>query len=223
MRDFGNIAGMLYEKNWSEGFGGNISICIRNEGEVHMRECCDDLHPVSMDINMDLNPLNNSVIAITVSGSRMYEIPDNPEHYIALLYIENGTLFNMTGKKPSSELMAHLCAYIANQSINALIHTHPPYSIAASELSDTENKFNRTLKESHTEFELIFSRGVAVMDRKKPGSMELAKETARLLAERPFVIWRNHGVIAGADNLYSAFDLIDIVEKCSHIALLKII
>lgn len=223
MRDFGQIARMLYEKGWSEGFGGNISVCIRSEGEHIIDKCCKDIHPVSMDINIDTNPLNNSIIAITESGSRMYEVGNNPAKHIAILFIENGSVFNMSNKTPSSELIAHLQTYISNPSFNALIHTHPPFTIAASELTDTENKFNRTLKESHTEFSIIFNKGIAVIERKKPGSMELAQETAKRLSELPLAVWKHHGVIAGESDIYRAFDLIDVVEKCSHIALLKII
>ncbi len=222
-KDFSRIARLLYEKNWSEGFGGNFSVRFTSEAKQFLEHCCKNkLIPANIPIDMDVNPLNNNVILITVSGSRMYEIPENPTEYTAVIFIENNTVFSMNGKKPSSELIAHLSAYIANDNINAIIHTHPPYTIAIAETMESEGKINRALKESHTEFSLIFPKGIAVIERKKPGSRELAEETSKRMSDTPFVIWKRHGIIAGAENLFHAFDLTDVVEKCARISMISL-
>ncbi len=222
--DFSKIATLLYEKNYSEGFGGNLSICISKDAKHILKDyCLKDISPTEIDLDIDVDPLNNDVIIITTTGSRMYQVKDNAENYISVLFIDNGTIFNMNGKIPSSELKAHIASYIANTEIGALVHTHPPYLIAASDIFDSKKNFNKALIDSHAEFNLVFRDGIGMLETIAPGSDKLAAKTAEKFKTYPLVIWKNHGAIAGANDLFTAFDYIDIVEKCSKIALMKIV
>ncbi len=222
--DFSKIATLLYEKNYSEGFGGNFSICISKDAKHILKDyCLQDINPTEINLDIDVDPLNNDLIIITTAGSRMHQIKDNVEDYLSVLFIDNGTIFNMNGKMPSSELKAHIASYIANTEIGALIHTHPPYLTAASDIFDSKKNFNKSLIDSHTEFDLVFKNGIGMIGVITPGSDELAEKTADKFKTYPLVIWKKHGAIAGAKDLFTAFDYIDIVEKCSQIALMKII
>ncbi len=106
--------------------------------------------------------------------------------------------------KPSSETFLHLGIYNERDDINAIVHTHSPhaagFSMSGKELKRLEG------------FGKIENPYIASVKYSKPGSNELAKDTARMMKKEDVVILKNHGVVAAGINLDEATLLAEFIE-----------
>jgi L-fuculose-phosphate aldolase len=120
----------------------------------------------------------------------------------------------MNGPAPedaSSELRVHRAVY-RTSACAAIIHAHPPYSVAASL---TLNKV--VPKDSEGE---MFCPVIPVV-RGRPGSDGLAKSVAAGLTRAPVVIARGHGTFAAGKTLDEAYMYTSLAEHaCKVLALL---
>lgn len=118
---------------------------------------------------------------------------------------------------PSSELSLHLEVYKRVDEARAILHLHPPMTLAVAELG--------------IDFELgVFSeatygvRCIAKIPFIKPGTVELAEAVGRALQETGcnIAILEKHGVVAySANSLYEALDAIEALEDLSRILLAR--
>ncbi len=108
--------------------------------------------------------------------------------------------------KPSSEYMLHLEIYKKRKDANAIIHTHPPYTVAYS-ISKIEPDYNLTV-----EFKLIV-KNIKFCSFEKPGTVELAKKVADMMDDTNCVIMENHGLVVCAEDLSTAKILTEEVEN----------
>jgi L-fuculose-phosphate aldolase len=100
----------------------------------------------------------------------------------------------------SSETPLHLSCYKADGRIGAVVHAHPPYSIAAAE------KTGR-LETISYEFDCVLGeRPVPVVDFLEPGSRGLGEAVARHIGEgAAAVLLRKHGTVSVGADLEQAF------------------
>src|SRR5690554_1218043 len=74
------------------------------------------------------------VMYLSPSGYALEEI--EPDEWIGV-HIESQEIVEAkSAARPSSEVLMHLFAYQHNPSLKAIVHTHPPYCIALSLVSD---------------------------------------------------------------------------------------
>lgn len=115
----------------------------------------------------------------------------------------NGNVLQGEGK-PSSETFMHLGIYNAREDINAVAHTHSPYaagfSMSKKELKRLEG------------FGPIENPYIPSVKYSKPGSMELADDTAEIMKNEDAVILKNHGVVAAGVNLDESILLAEFIE-----------
>ncbi|MGB9936288.1 MAG: class II aldolase/adducin family protein [Methanobacterium sp.] len=106
--------------------------------------------------------------------------------------------------KPSSETFLHLGIYNERDDINAIVHTHSPhaagFSMSGKELKRLEG------------FGKIENPYIPSVKYSKPGSSELAKDTAEIMKNEDAVILKNHGVVAAGINLNEATLLAQFIE-----------
>lgn len=218
--DISRAASLLYERGYSEGFGGNVSVRI-DGSDLDMLQCCTDFKPRKLDMALDLNPLNNNVIIITATGSRMYQVRDDPVDNTTIIFIEQGNAFLMKEKEPSSELKCHIGIYSVCSDFGSIVHTHPPYSTALCARYSGMKDINKVLHEAHGEFDIVFPGGIGLIEDRKPGSDKLSADIISVFREYSTVLMRRHGIISGSSDIFKAFDNIDIIEKCASIAMLS--
>ncbi|MFO8061697.1 MAG: class II aldolase/adducin family protein [bacterium] len=218
--DISRAAGLLFDRGYSEGFGGNVSVRIDGT-DLNMLDCCRDYKPRKLDMALDLNPLNNDVIIITTTGSRMYQVRDNPVDKTTIIFIEQGNAFLMKENEPSSELKCHIGIYSVCSDFSSIVHTHPPYSTALCARYSGIKDLNSVLKKAHGEFDIVFPRGIGFVENRKPGSEQLSSDIISAFREYSTVLMRRHGIISGSTDIFKAFDNIDIIEKCASIAILS--
>jgi L-fuculose-phosphate aldolase len=107
----------------------------------------------------------------------------------------------------SSETPLHIACYKVSPDIGAVIHVHPPYTIAAS----GKVAF---LEDISYEFECILGKSVPVIDYIEPGSQDLASAVAEKVTEGArAVMLKKHGSIAVGKNLEEAYIRILALER----------
>lgn len=106
--------------------------------------------------------------------------------------------------KPSSETFMHIGIYNSREDINAVAHTHSPYAAGFS-------MSNQKLKRLEG-FGPIENPYIPSVKYSKPGSIELANDTAEMMRNEDAVILKNHGVVAAGINLNEAVLLAEFIE-----------
>ncbi|MBD3427230.1 MAG: hypothetical protein GF409_08435 [Candidatus Omnitrophica bacterium] len=109
----------------------------------------------------------------------------------------------------SSEVPLHAACYSQSGDTGAVVHVHPPYTIAvAGKMS--------SLQDISYEFECILGGEVPVIGYLEPGSLELARAVAGELAKGAgAVMLRKHGAIAVGACLEEAFLRVLALERAS--------
>lgn len=121
---------------------------------------------------------------------------------------------SLTGDAPteaSSEYRVHRAVY-ATTNHTAIVHAHPPYSIAASLV------MNEILPEDSEG--VMFCPLIPVVTG-APGTQEVANNVARALLTSKLVIARGHGTFAAGATLDDAYVLTSLAEHSCRILALK--
>jgi len=114
----------------------------------------------------------------------------------------------------SMETPMHIEIYKARPDINAIIHAHPVF-LSFFTIYNKELNCN-LISESKAVLNKAIYAKYALM-----GTTKLAKIVAQASKKGNFIILKNHGVIALATNLLSAFDIIEIAENTAKLNLLN--
>ena len=106
----------------------------------------------------------------------------------------------------------HLGCYKARKDIFAVIHTHPPYSVAYGMLG-------RTLKAFTPDFVGIIGSNVPAVEFAMPSSKEIANRVIKVIKNHNAVLMTNHGLLTVGSNLKEAYYRTLFVEDaCKSLA-----
>ncbi len=158
---------------------------------------------------------DTSKVAITKSGisKGMVGIKD-----IIIIDMDGNVLEGE--KHPSSETFLHLGIYNERKDINAVVHTHSPH---ATGFSMSGKKIKRL-----EGFGKIENHYISSVKYSRPGSSELANDTAQMMKDEDAVVLKNHGVVTAGVNLSEATLLAEFIEDIAktqfiaHLLSLKI-
>ncbi len=110
---------------------------------------------------------------------------------------------------PTSEWEMHLNLYRTRPEFNAVIHAHTMWSTVLACLRQGLPATNYMIA--------VAGKDVRVAEYATYGTHELAMNAAKAMEGRRAAILANHGVIAGAQDLKNAFNIIDELEYCAEI------
>jgi L-fuculose-phosphate aldolase len=117
--------------------------------------------------------------------------------------------------RPTSELPLHLALYRAHPEIGAVVHTHPPYTLA---LLLAGFDFSR-----HHLFEgRLYLGKIVRVPALPPGSEELARAVAEALADSRVALLEGHGAVTVGRDLTEALNLTLVLEKVSRVTYLTL-
>lgn len=154
--------------------------------------------------NLSVFNRERGLMAITPSGIDFFEIK---EEDIVIMNLEGQVV---EGEKlPSSEWYMHLIQYQKREDLDAVIHAHTTYGTVLAVLREP-------LPASHYMI-AVAGKDVRVADYATYGTKELAENAAEAMKDRRAVFLANHGILAGAQDLLNAFNIIEEVEYCSKI------
>ncbi len=149
-----------------------------------------------------------NIMLISPSG---FDIADIEQEQWVAVDIETGGVGGTT-LRPSSEVLMHLACYRDHQDVQAVVHTHPPYCIAQSTITQEQP--------------MLFPDQVALVGTigfvpyVLPTTLEMARLVSQKLYDSPAVVLGNHGLVTVGRNLREAFYRTEICESGAMIYLL---
>ncbi len=116
----------------------------------------------------------------------------------------------LEGGQPSSELPMHLAIYRARPEVKAVIHAHPPYTLAL-ELAGHD------FSETHLIEAALFLGEIQTVPFAVPGTEEVPEKLGPFLSQGKVFVLSRHGAVTLGQNLAEAFNLMCILEKVSQV------
>ncbi len=222
------VAGFLWQNGWAERNAGNLSYNVTHFFD-ELPDEFDFEAPVTLPRTFP--HLNNQLLLITATGSRMRDVAaDIPANVCLLQIIDGGKAYRKLTKPepgkmltPTSELPTHLAIHdklcAEGRPEKVIIHTHPVRLIAMTHIRDFCNQsvINNILWSMQPETCIFIHDGLGFVPYLQTGSDALAEATLAALDQHRVVLWEKHGCLAIGEDAWEAFDLIDIAEKSADI------
>ena len=186
-------------KNWSEEeTRGRQALC-------RIGALCYERHYIAAaDGNLSMR-LSDGTLLITPTGAmKGFLTPAN----LAKTDMQGRSVDD--GPKASSEILIHLVAYEERPDVKAVIHAHPPYSVAM------------TVAEVDLQVPIIPEivvtiGGIPTAPLGTPGTPELPETIREIIRCSDTLIMKNHGSVTVGDNLMDAYKKLDMIEHTAHI------
>ncbi len=219
------VAGYLWQKGWAERNGGNIT--------VNITEYVDDeikgMQPISevKSIGLTLPHLKGAYFFCKGTNRRMRDLARRP--------MENGSVIRILDDcasyviiadnpvAPTSELPSHLMVHDhlieIGSPYRASLHTHPIELVAMTHIRKFLGKdvLSHLLWSMIPETKAFCPKGLGIIPYELPSSLELAKETVAQLDDYDVAMWEKHGVFAIDNDIFQAFDQVDVLNKSAQI------
>lgn len=224
--DVAEVAGYLWQKGWAERNGGNITVNVTDNIDDDVR-AMPAISP-AVPIGVTLPNLKGKYFFCKGTNRRMRDLARNP--------MENGSVIRITDDcahyeiiadnpvKPTSELPSHLAVhnYLIGKgsTYKASLHTHPIELVAMSHNPEFLKKdvLTRILWSMIPETKAFAPRGLGMVPYMLPSSVELAQATIKSIDyDYDVVMWEKHGVFAVEEDIISAFDQVDVLNKSANI------
>ncbi|WP_409276049.1 L-fuculose-phosphate aldolase [Neobacillus sp. SCS-31] len=154
--------------------------------------------------NISIFNREKGLAAISPSGLDYFET--TPED-IVVIDLDGNVVDG--ARKPSSELEMHLIFYRKRDDIDALVHTHSPFAKTIASL--------RWELPAVSYLVAYAGPNVRCSDYATFGTRELAEAAFKGMEDRRAVLLANHGLIAGANNIATAFTIAEEIEFCAQI------
>lgn len=143
---------------------------------------------------------DNGVDVISITPT-MKSLGNIKEEDVVLIDIDGN---NLTKGTPSSEIYLHLAIYKEKKDTRGIVHTHSPF---ATGFAFSDKRIKRL-----EGFGKITSPYLADIEYEKPGSIELANKSAKILKNEDVLILKKHGVLSTAKSVKEACSLAEFVE-----------
>ena len=101
--------------------------------------------------------------------------------------------------------------------INAIIHSHNPFTVIAAELGIELNP------NEYVETRYAIGECIKYVEPLPPGTIELAKKISEALEDCNVCILRRHGVVAVGSDIYKALDIVEALEDLAKMNIVKYI
>ncbi|HAM38033.1 MAG: fructose-bisphosphate aldolase [Elusimicrobia bacterium RIFOXYC2_FULL_34_12] len=155
----------------------------------------------------------DNTVYMKVSGACFEDTKESD--YIAV-NLKTGKNIN-DNRKPTCEIQMHLACYYTRKDISAVIHTHPPYSIAYA-------MQGKTLKAFTPDFVGIISSNVPTIKFAVPSSKNIANKVSEVIKNHNAILMANHGLLTVGSNLKEAYYRTLYVESaCKTVVASKIL
>ncbi len=219
-------AGYLWQKGWAERNGGNITVNVTEYADDMMRDMPAISKPIA--IGMALPNLKGSFFFCKGTQKRMRDLARRPmENGSVIRILDDCAHYEIIADNlvmPTSELPSHLAVhnYLIGKgsSYKASLHTHPIELVAMSHNREFMEKdvLTRMLWSMIPETKAFAPRGLGMVPYMLPSSTALADATINAIDDDyDVVMWEKHGVFAVENDIMSAFDQVDVLNKSANI------
>lgn len=116
----------------------------------------------------------------------------------------------LQGTKPSSEILMHLAIYRHREDVKAVIHAHPPYTLAL-------DLAGHNFQETYLAEGAIFLKEIKRIPFAIPGTEEVPQALEKDLAQGQVFVLSRHGAVTLGRNLAEAYNLMCVLEQVSKV------
>lgn len=221
------VAGYLWQRNWAEANGGNISVNLTRFADKEMLELPSSGTGVALA--EEVPAIAGNIFYVTGTGKRMRDVACSPLDFGAIIRVTvDGKRFEIISEKavkPTSEMPSHLSIHnylkVKNTGYNVVLHTHPTELIALTHCPPFLDSayLSRTLWAMIPETRVLIPKGLGVVPYVLTGTPELALATIHCLQKHDVIMWEKHGCLAVGEDILHCFDLIDTLTKSAKIYL----
>jgi len=222
------VASYLWQKNWAEANGGNISVNLTPFAGKSAIESSDFIKTIKME--QALPSISGNLFFVSGKGKRMRDIAKAPLDFGTIIRVSAGgsavEVIHKNKVEPTSELPSHLCIhdFLARRSSKqrAVLHSHPTELIALSHCEPFRDsaRLTQTLWAMIPEARVLIPKGLGVVPYALTGTTALAHATIKQLEKHDVVVWEKHGVLAIGSDIMDCFDVLDTLSKSARIYLL---
>lgn len=153
----------------------------------------------------NISARSGGTMLLSPSGYALEDI--EPDEWIAV-DIETGET-QSESTRPSSEVLMHLYSYRVNPDIQAVVHTHPAYTIALSLVFDH-------LPHLFPDQSALVG-DIGFVPYVLPTTKLLADAAAAKITEHTALILMNHGLVTTGKNLREAYYRTQVVEESAKV------
>lgn len=229
MKEFRKITTYMYNHNWHEKNGGNMSLLLR-EDQVSPYLDLDKAVRI-LPMPAAIPEMAGEILIVTGTGKYMKNINDSPEENLGIVRVsQDGSFCELLwgfsdGGTFTSEITMHLTAHYQRKLIDkdqrVVMHAHPANIIAMThthELDDRE--FSKSLWRICTECICVFPKGVAVVPWMVSSTANIGIQSAEKFKETNVVIWALHGITVTGTSLDEAYGILETVDKAAQVYML---
>jgi L-fuculose-phosphate aldolase len=126
--------------------------------------------------------------------------------------IDGNAICGGSGKRPSSELLLHLCVYRRSADVLSVCHAHPP---VASAFAAAGIPLDAALLQEAA----VLLGAIHVADYAEPGSLALAEGAAAFCPEYNGVLLEHHGAVAWGGDVMGALYTMERIEFSATVAM----
>jgi ribulose-5-phosphate 4-epimerase/fuculose-1-phosphate aldolase len=184
---------------------------LNSNNKEDLVDCVKNLYWMGLTTSISGNHsirFRNRWMWITPSGISRYKIHSN---HLVKVHLRTNKVFGNI--RPSIELNLHRNIYNKRQDINAIVHTHSPFTIG---VSISSKKFNYVVEEA----KIVVGQPV-IISNKPSGSKDLAESVSKAFqkegATTRAVVIKNHGVVAIGKDIHQARAVVESLEEWAKI------
>ncbi len=157
-------------------------------------------------------------ISVRLSGEEILMTPTRAAK--GFIDAEDLVVVDLAGKllrgnlEPSLEARFHLAAYREREDIAAVVHAHPPMTIAFTVAG--EGIPTGVLPE----MEILFPGGIPIMPYETPATQDLADQIRPVIHDHDAIVMAHHGTITVGADVFDAWMKVEHLEACMQILFL---
>jgi rhamnulose-1-phosphate aldolase len=227
LKRISEVAGFLWQRNWAEANGGNISVNLTHLADNIEHEPFEVKKAI--DLEGAVSQLGGDIFYITGAGMRMRDVAKSPLEFGAIIRVaDDGKSCEVISEKPvipTSELPSHLIIHnffkLRGKSKSVVLHTHPTELIALTHCPPFQDWKTLTQKlwSMIPETRVLVPAGLGIVPYMLTGTNQLAEATIKQLEKHEVVMWEKHGALAVGNDILHCFDIIDTLTKSAKIYL----
>ncbi len=229
VRGFARMCDDGWVQGWHERNGGNASYRLTDEDVSLALPFFREATEAWTDLGVRAPSLAGSFFLVTATGSFMRNVACDVDATVGIVELDAaGGAYRVRwglsgGGRPTSEFAGHVLIHAARAeatdgAARVIYHAHPVPIIALTKILPPDARtLTRTLWRAMTECVMVFPEGVGVVGCEVPGSLELARASAREMEAYSAVVWAHHGLLCSGVDFDDTFGRMHAIVKAAEI------
>jgi L-fuculose-phosphate aldolase len=159
----------------------------------------------------NISAKEGNIIYLSPSGLAFDEM--GPEDYVGM-DLTTGEVVEGE-RRTTSEFLVHMACYRKRSDIGAVVHTHPPYTVALS-------SSGHHIKAMFPDFHIYTHSKTPHIDYITVNTQELADAVEKVVGDASVIVLRNHGAVAIGSHLKEAYYRMASLEEGAQVQWLSL-